>query len=63
MKAIIIGIVVLTTVLAIVFGNFAPKESVAVPEVKKISEDKRPVREGNCWRQWDTKGNSMLVCH
>lgn len=62
MKAIIIGVVVIATVLAIMFVDFAPKGTVVTPEVQKTSDYKRPVREGNCWRQF-TATDSILVCH
>ena len=61
MKVIIIGVVVLATVLAIVFGDFAPKATVTT-EIQKTGDYKRPVREGNCWRQF-TATDSVLVCH
>ena len=64
MKEIIIIIAVaLVTISAILFSNSTPKPSVTTPELKKVDNYQRPVREGNCWRQWDTAGNSFLVCH
>jgi hypothetical protein len=36
--------------------------SVTTPEVKQTSDYRRPVREGNCWRQF-TATDSILVCH
>jgi hypothetical protein len=36
--------------------------SVTTPEVQKTVDYKRPVREGNCWRQF-TSTDSILVCH
>jgi hypothetical protein len=65
MKAIIISVVVVATVLAIMFVDFQPKATVITPEVQKTSDYKRPVREGNCWRQFIGTGtnDSILVCH
>jgi len=64
MKEIVIIIaVVLVTVSAILFSNYTSKATVTTPELKKVDNYQRPVREGNCWRQWDTAGNSLLVCH
>ena len=39
--------------------------SVTTPEVQKTVDYKRPVREGNCWRQFIGTGDtdSILVCH
>jgi hypothetical protein len=39
--------------------------SVITPEVRKTVDYKRPVREGNCWRQFIGTGDtdSILVCH
>lgn len=62
MKAITISVVVLATILAIVFVEFEPKPAVVTPEVQKTGDYKRPVREGNCWRQF-TATDSVLVCH
>jgi hypothetical protein len=71
MKEIIsIGVVVLITVAAILFVEPSPRSTVSTvtvvaPEVQKISDYKRPVREGNCWRQFIGRGDtdSILVCH
>ena len=60
MLLILAGVGVLYLVF---FTAFTEKATVETPEVKKVSDYKRPVREGNCWRQWDTAGNSFLVCH
>ena len=57
---ILVGVAVLYTVF---FASFTEKATVETPEIKKTSNYQRPVREGNCWRQWDTAGNSFLVCH
>jgi hypothetical protein len=62
MKTIIVGILVVTAVLFVAFVDFTPKASVVTPEVQKTSDYKRPVREGNCWRQF-TATDSILVCH
>jgi hypothetical protein len=68
MKEIIsIGVVVSITVAAILFVEPGPRSTITVvaPEVQKISDYKRPVREGNCWRQFIGRGDtdSILVCH
>ena len=63
MKQIILILVGVAVLFFIGFGVFGERATVETPEVKKVSEYKRPVREGNCWRQWDTAGNSFLVCH
>lgn len=63
MKTILMAVIVLVAVFTVIFAHFNPKATVETPEIKKISDYKRPVREGNCWRQWDTAGNSFLVCH
>ena len=36
--------------------------TVTAPEVKQTGDYRRPVREGNCWRQF-TANDSILVCH
>ena len=59
----IIAILVLVFAVAFTTYTLTPESSVTTPEVKKVSDYKHPVREGNCWRQWDTAGNSFLVCH
>ena len=48
----------------LLFMDFSPTTSVVIPEVQKSSDYKRPVREGNCWRQFIGTGNadSILVC-
>ena len=56
-------VILLAVILYLVFFEVSPKAEVVTPEVKKVSDYNRPVREGNCWRQWDTAGNSFLVCH
>jgi hypothetical protein len=65
-EIIMIGVVVSITVAAILFAEPAPRATVVMPEVQKTSNDyKRPVREGNCWRQFVGRGDtdSILVCH
>ena len=65
---ILIGIAVITALLVIVFVDYTPSASVIVPEVKSVPKVEegyyRPVREGNCWRQFVGKGtkDSVLVC-
>jgi hypothetical protein len=63
-KNIIIVVLVLI-VGGLLFIDFTPKASVVAPEVQKTSDYKRPVREGNCWRQFIGTGStdSILVCH
>lgn len=61
MKATIMAVLAM-----LILGTVFLKEetaTVTTPEVQRVSDYKRPVREGNCWRQWDTAGNSFLVCH
>jgi hypothetical protein len=64
-EIIIIGVVVSLTVAAMLLAEPAPRATVTVPEVQKTSDYKRPVREGNCWRQFIGAGStdSILVCH
>ena len=65
---ILIGIAVITALLVIVFVDYTPSASVIVPEVKSVPKVEegyyRPVREGNCWRQFVGKGtkDSILAC-
>ena len=50
----------------LLFVDFTQTPSVVVtPEVQKTGDYKRPVREGNCWRQFIGTGDtdSILVCH
>ena len=63
MKQIILILVGVAVLYFVFFTTFTTKSEVVMPEIKKTSEYQRPVREGNCWRQWDTGGNSFLVCH
>jgi len=58
----IIAILVLVFAVAFTTYTLTPESSVTTPEVKKTSDYKRPVREGNCWRQF-TATDSILVCH
>ena len=61
-KNIIIAALVLV-ISGLLFVDFTHTPSVVVtPEVQKTGEYKRPVREGNCWRQF-TATDSVLVCH
>jgi hypothetical protein len=63
-KNIIIVVLVLI-IGGLLFMDFSPTTSVVTPEVQKTSDYKRPVREGNCWRQFVGTGtnDSILVCH
>jgi len=51
-------------VFAVAFTTYTltPESSVTTPEVKPTGDYRRPVREGNCWRQF-TATDSILVCH
>jgi hypothetical protein len=68
MKSILIGVAVIAALLVIVFVDYTPSALVIVPEVKSVPKVEegyyRPVREGNCWRQFIGKGtkDSVLVC-
>jgi hypothetical protein len=61
----IIAILVLVFAVAFTTYTLTPESSVTTPEIKKTSDYKRPVREGNCWRQFIGRGDtdSILVCH
>jgi hypothetical protein len=59
---ILLAVAVVAGVLYLVgFANFGVKATVKTPEIKK-SDYSRPVKEGNCFRQRDGSGNSLLVC-
>jgi hypothetical protein len=56
---------VMAVLAMLIFGSVFLKEETAVvttAEIQKTSDYKRPVREGNCWRQF-TATDSILVCH
>ena len=55
---------ILVLVFAVAFTTYklAPESSVTTPEIKKTGSYERPVKEGNCYRQKDSAGNSILVC-
>ena len=61
-------IVLIIIVVLVVFGTWAnwPKDkpSVEVTPAPKVEGYVRPVREGNCWRQFIGTGtkDSILVC-
>ena len=61
-------IILIATIVIGVAIFFVPSASVIVPEVKSVPKVEegyyRPVREGNCWRQFVGKGtkDSVLVC-
>lgn len=63
MKLIINVVValVLGVILYMIFFGNSPS-SVTTPEIKKTGSYERPVKEGNCYRQKDSAGNSILVC-
>ena len=62
-------IILIIIVVLVVFGTWAnwpaDKSSVEVSPAPTADTYKRPVREGNCWRQFIGKGDkdSILVCH
>ena len=62
MKQISIFLIAAAVLYYILFMAFEVKTEVVVPEVQKAQEIKRPVREGNCWRQFLSDGTSVLVC-
>jgi len=65
MKSILIGVVVLSALLVIVFVDYTPSASVIVPEapeVKKTGNYDRPVKDGTCFIQTDTAGNKLRIC-
>ena len=61
----IIAILLLVFAVAFTTYTLTPESAVTTPEIKKTSDYKRPVREGNCWRQFIGTGtnDSILVCH
>jgi hypothetical protein len=61
MKKIIIGLAVASAVILVIVVDMMPSATVATPEVQRTDVYKRPVREGNCWRQFTADG-SILVC-
>ena len=65
MKQLLLLLISSFVVFFIIFIGFGPTAEVTTPEIKKVSEYKRPVREGNCWRQFVGTGtsDSILVCH
>ena len=58
----IIAILVLVFAVAFTTYTLTPESSVTAPEIRTTNDYKRPVREGNCWRQF-TATDSILVCH
>jgi hypothetical protein len=61
----IILILVVVIGVAGVWANWpSSKPSVEVSPAPKVESYQRPVREGNCWRQFIGTGtkNSILVC-
>ena len=60
----IIAVFVLVFAVAFTTYTLTPESSVTAPEVKPTSDYRRPVREGNCWRQFIGTGDtdSILVC-
>jgi hypothetical protein len=65
MKQLLLLLISSFVIFFIIFIGFGPTAEVTAPEVQKTSEYKRPVREGNCWRQFVGTGtsDSILVCH
>lgn len=61
-------LIVAGLIAAAIWANWpSDKPSVEVMPAPKAEAEtyKRPVREGNCWRQFIGKGDkdSILVCH
>ena len=60
-----IVILVLTLIIiALPFLDLEPQATVTAPVVENAKGYLRPVREGNCWRQYIGQGDrdSILVC-
>ena len=60
-----IVILVLTLIIiALPFLELEPQATVTAPVVENAKGYLRPVREGNCWRQYIGQGDrdSILVC-
>jgi uncharacterized protein YxeA len=57
----IIAILVLVFAVAFTTYTLTPETSVTTPEIKKTSDYKRPVKEGNCYRHTTPTG-SVLAC-
>jgi len=65
MKQILLLLVSAFVIFFVIFIGFGPEAEVVTPEIKKADTYQRPVREGNCWRQFIGTGtkDSILVCH
>jgi hypothetical protein len=60
----VIILVLTVIIIALPFLDLEPKATVTVPAVQQPDGYLRPVREGNCWRQYIGRGDrdSILVC-
>ena len=58
----IMAVFALAFAVVFITHTLAPDATVTTPEVKQTGDYRRPVREGNCWRQF-TATDSILVCH
>jgi hypothetical protein len=60
----IIILVLTLIIIALPYLDSEPEATVTTPEVTKSGGYLRPVREGNCWRQYIGQGDrdSILVC-
>lgn len=61
MKQILLILAGVGILYFVFFASFTTKATVETPEIKK-SNYERPVKEGNCYRQKDGAGNSLLIC-
>jgi hypothetical protein len=68
-KNILIAVLALAVVLFIALASdllldLEPQAAVTTPPVESAKGYLRPVREGNCWRQYIGQGDrdSILVC-
>lgn len=62
MKQVLLLLISGFVIFFVIFIGFGPPAEVVTPEVQKTGDYRRPVREGNCWRQF-TATDSVLVCH
>lgn len=62
MKKIILILVGATVLYFVFLTAFTTKATVETPEIKKTSDYKRPVKDGNCYIQKDGAGNELRVC-
>lgn len=62
MKQIILILAGVVVLYLVFFTAFGTKSEVVTPEIKRTGNYERPVKDGNCFRQKDSTGNSILVC-